>query len=376
MEIPEFRSPTRILYGAGALQRVSGLCRELGGSHVLIVSDRGIVEAGFFDRTRDILRREGFSVSLFDQFTENPNSRMAALGAEFAREQSADLLIGLGGGSSLDCAKAINFLLTNGGRMEDYKGYGKASKPMLAMIAIPTTAGTGSEVQSYALILDDRNRKMACGDPKAAFRAAILDPLLTVSQPRIVTAAAGYDAIGHAVETYVTTRRTEASQSFSIEGWRLLEHNYPTVLEEPGNLKARAAMQLGACFSGIAIENSMLGATHALANPLTELYGTTHGVAIALLLHHVVRWNMQVVAQLYDELIHLGRRGCATWGQTGPIWQCSRKRRFSSGPAPSIRAPSPETPPWGFTKLLSESTNPGILPRDSWQFPRGGIMSA
>jgi alcohol dehydrogenase len=306
MQVPEFRSPTRILYGPGALRRLPGLCRDLGGSRILVVSDRGIVEAGFFDRARDLLSAEDFAVSLFDQFTENPNSRMAELGARFAREHGADLIVGLGGGSSLDCAKAGNFLLTNGGRMEDYKGYGKAAKPMLPMIAVPTTAGTGSEVQSYALILDEHNCKMACGDPKAAFRAAILDPTLTISQPRFVTAAAGYDAIGHAVETYVTTRKTELSQSFSIEAWRLLDRNYPAVLEQPGHLEARAAMQLGACYAGIAIENSMLGATHALANPLTELYGTTHGVAIAVLLHHVVRWNAGVVAQQYEELVHLG----------------------------------------------------------------------
>jgi alcohol dehydrogenase len=306
MQIPEFRSPTRILYGPGALRRLPGLCRDFGGSRILIVSDPGIVEAGFFDRARDLLSAEGFAVSLFDRFTENPNNRMAELGARFAREQGADVFIGLGGGSSLDCAKASNFLMTNGGRMEDYKGYGKAAKPMLPMIAVPTTAGTGSEVQSYALILDEHNCKMACGDPKAAFRAAILDPVLTVSQPRSVTAAAGYDAIGHAVETYVTTRKTELSQSFSIEAWRLLDRNYAAVLEQPGRLKARAGMQLGACYAGIAIENSMLGATHALANPLTELYGTTHGVAIGVLLHHVVRWNAELVAQHYQELVHLG----------------------------------------------------------------------
>jgi alcohol dehydrogenase len=211
-----------------------------------------------------------------------------------------DSIIGLGGGSSLDCAKGINFLLTNGGRMPDYRGYGKATKPMLPMIAIPTTAGTGSEAQSYALISEAESHvKMACGDPKAAFRVALLDPALTVSQPRSITATSGFDAIAHAVETFVTTKHTQLSEIFSREAWRLLEPNYERVLNEPDNLEARGAMQLGAFYAGIAIENSMLGATHACANPLTAHYGTAHGAAIAMLLPSVVRWNESVAADQY-----------------------------------------------------------------------------
>jgi alcohol dehydrogenase len=168
------------------------------------------------------------------------------------------------------------------------------------MIAIPTTAGTGSEAQSYALISEAESHvKMACGDPKAAFRVALLDPALTVSQPRSITATSGFDAIAHAVETFVTTKRTQLSEIFSREAWRLLEPNYERVLNEPDNLEARGAMQLGAFYAGIAIENSMLGATHACANPLTAHYGTAHGAAIAMLLPSVVRWNESVAADQY-----------------------------------------------------------------------------
>ncbi len=152
---------------------------------------------------------------------------MIEAGPALVATHKIDSIIGLGGGSSLDCAKGINFLLTNGGRMPDYRGYGKASQPMLPMIAIPTTAGTGSEAQSYALISDaETHVKMACGDPKAAFRVAMLDPALTVSQPRSITATSGFDAIAHAVETYVTTKRNPLSEIFSREAWRLLEPNY------------------------------------------------------------------------------------------------------------------------------------------------------
>src|SRR5206468_7130337 len=218
-----------------------------------------------------------------------------------------DSILAIGGGSSLDCAKGINFLLTNGGTMRDYWGFGKASRPMLPSIGVPTTAGTGSEAQAYALISDaDTHVKMACGDPKAAFRVAILDPALTVSQPREVAAVAGYDALSHAVESFVTARRSAISDLFAAEAWRLLEAHYERVLETPEDIAARGAMLLGAHEAGIAIEQSMLGATHACANPLTARYGTTHGIAIAAMLPHVVRWNAQYVGNRYAELLDRG----------------------------------------------------------------------
>ena len=172
------------------------------------------------------------------------------------------------------------------------------------MIAIPTTAGTGSEAQSYAVLSDTATHlKMACGDPKLVFSTAILDPNLTLSQPTSVTAASGFDAIAHAVETAVTTRRTEISTLFSREAFRLLNANYERVLTDPDNLQARSAMQLGAFYAGVAIEQSMLGAAHACANPLTARYQLTHGAALAILLPHVVRWNTQTNGSLYATLL-------------------------------------------------------------------------
>jgi alcohol dehydrogenase len=146
--------------------------------------------------------------------------------------------------------------------------------------------------------------KMACGDPKVAFRAAILDPEVTVSQPPAVTAITGIDALAHAVESYVCTRRGPIAQMFAHAAWGLLEPNLEVVLREPCNLEARGAMQLGANFAGTAIENSMLGACHACANPLTAHYGLTHGIAIGILLPHVVRFNAPAVGPLYNDFAH------------------------------------------------------------------------
>lgn len=296
----DFQPRTRVIFGAGAIERLGELARELNFKRTLLVADHGLVASGHVDEAVVPLEKAGVEVFRFHDFEVNPDTRMVEAGTKLVAPLKIDSIIGLGGGSSLDCAKGINFLLTNGGRMADYHGYGKATQPMLPMIAIPTTAGTGSEAQTYALISDAESHvKMACGDPKAAFRVALLDPALTVSQPRSITATSGFDAIAHAVETYVTTKRNPLSQLFSREAWRLLEPNYERVLSQPGDLEARGAMQLGAFYAGVAIDNSMLGATHACANPLTARYGTAHGAAIAMLLPSVVRWNETAVGHDY-----------------------------------------------------------------------------
>lgn len=299
----DFQLRTHVVFGTGTIGRLGELARELGFRRTLLVADQGLVASGHVDEALSPLSRAGVEVFRFHDFQVNPDTRMVDAGRAWATPLHVDSIIGLGGGSSMDCAKGINFLLTNGGRMQDYWGYGKASQPMLPMIAIPTTAGTGSEAQSYALVSDaDTHIKMACGDPKAIFRIALLDPALTISQPQIITATSGFDAIAHAVETYVTNNRNPLSEVFSREAWRLLEGNYERVLNQPDDLAGRGAMQLGAFFGGAAIENSMLGATHACANPLTARYGTAHGAAIAMLLPSVVRWNAPVAESRYAEL--------------------------------------------------------------------------
>jgi alcohol dehydrogenase len=302
----------RLIYGSGTFAQLGQVARDLGVRHALLVSDRNMLETGYVDCALQTLRSAGLAVDGFYDFAQNPTSEMIELGRRIAAPLGIDSLIGLGGGSSMDCTKGINFVLTNGGTMADYWGYGKATRQLLPMIAIPTTAGTGSEAQSYALISDSRtHEKMACGDPKALFSAAILDPELTVSQPAAVTAATGYDALSHAVETWVTTRRNPVSELFSKEAWRRLSAHYERVLTHPHDREARGAMLLGAHFAGAAIEWSMLGAAHACANPLSARYEMVHGVAIALVLRHVFRWNTAAdgggsspIASRYEALDH------------------------------------------------------------------------
>ena len=304
----DFQPRTRVVFGSGTLRRLGEFACELGAKHVLIVTDKGIVGAGHAGRAREILEKEGVSVSVFDGVRENPDTEDVSLCVGAARKCGVDLFVGLGGGSSLDTAKGANFIVTNGGQMRDYHGIGKATKPMLPLIAVPTTAGTGSECQSFALITDPvTHLKMACGDPKAAARIALLDPELTVSQPARVSACTGVDALVHALETSVTKKRNELSRLFSREAVRLSIHALPEVLATPEDVAARGAMLLGAAYAGVAIENSMLGCAHSAANPLTAHFGIVHGQAVGRLIPSVMRRNAreEFVADEYNTLAEL-----------------------------------------------------------------------
>lgn len=299
----EFHARTRFVVGEGQLARLGQLASELRAQRVLLVSDPGIIAIGHTSCAEQFLRQAGIEVTTFDGVRENPTSDDVGLGCQFAHQFKPDCIIGLGGGSSMDCAKGINFVYSNGGRIQDYWGVGKASQPMLPMIAVPTTAGTGSEAQSFALIADaETHIKMACGDKKAAFQLALLDPVLTLTQPQRVTALTGMDALSHALESLVTRPTNAISRVFSQEAWRLLSQHLPRVIDEPNNLEIRSSLQWGACLAGLAIENSMLGAAHALANPLTAQFGIVHGQAVAVVLPHVVDANWDACREVYTSL--------------------------------------------------------------------------
>jgi alcohol dehydrogenase len=305
---------TRLVFGAGSIERAGELARELGARKVLLVTDVGIVKAGHAERVRRNLEAAELRVTLFSGVHENPATKDVEECVAAAKAAGIDTILGLGGGSSMDTAKGCNFLLTNGGRMQDYRGVGKAARPMLPLIAIPTTAGTGSECQSAALIVDEEtHQKMACLDPKAAARIAILDPVLTLSQPQRVTACTGIDAIAHAVETAVTNKRNPLSALYSREAYKLCVTSFPEVLMNPNDLEARGRMLLGAALAGLAIENSMLGAAHAAANPLTAHFGIIHGEAVGIMLPHIGRFNSvdPAAQRAYDELASASEPACS-----------------------------------------------------------------
>ena len=300
----DFHPGGRVVFGAGALEQLGVLARELGGGRILLVTDPGLVRAGLVEKALRALHESAATVFVFDGVEENPSTLHVEGGTAFASaREPIDLIVGFGGGSAMDCAKGINFLLTNGGVMEDYWGVDKARRPMLPSLGVPTTAGTGSEAQSFALIAQEKtHQKMACGDKKARFRTVLLDPDLLASTPSPVRAAAGIDAISHALESYVTSARNPLSQMYAREAWGLLEQGFAPLVEDPQDADARGQMLWGAHLAGAAIESSMLGAAHACANPLTARYGVAHGVAVGLMLPAVIRFNGGAAELLYAGL--------------------------------------------------------------------------
>ncbi len=293
----------RVRFGAGRAGELAAVVTALGSGRPLLVTDPGVRAAGHVEPALERLRQAGLEVAVFDRVPENPSGADVERGAGAAREHRADLLVALGGGSALDTAKGINLLATNGGRMVDYRGWNETVRPLLPSVGVPTTAGTGSEAQSYAVIADpDTGDKMACGAPGAGFREVLLDPGLLATLPRRVAATAALDAVSHAVESYVTTSRNPVSVLYAGEAWRLLDGAFEAFLADLADGGAAGRMLLGAHLAGAAVEQSMLGAAHAAANPLTARYGTVHGAAVLLMLPVVVRFNAPAAAALYARL--------------------------------------------------------------------------
>ena len=305
----------RLLVGSHTLDELGQLAGEITSGTILVVTDKGVEAAGIGDRARDSLRRAALPHLTFSDVDENPTTAHVSAGVACAHDsaEAIDLIVGLGGGSAMDCAKGINFLLSNGGRMEDYLGDGKAHSPMLPSIGIPTTAGTGSEAQRYAIIAREETReKMACGDSKVRFDSVLLDAELLASVPPAVAAAAGIDAVSHAVESFVCTAATASSRLLARQSLRNLAVSLPAQLDGSATSRDRQRLLLGAHWAGAAIERSMLGAAHACANPLTARYGIVHGVAVGVMLPHVISFNAEAANGEYAELSAAAGTGAAS----------------------------------------------------------------
>ena len=290
---------SNIRFGPGITREVGMDLADLGVRRTLVLTDPHMATLPPVEIVRESLAAEHIEFDLYDQVRVEPTDQSFQHAIEVARAGQYDAFLAVGGGSTIDTAKAANLYATY---PDDFLAYvnaplGSAKPvpgPLKPLIAVPTTAGTGSECQSFALIADaDTHQKMACGDPKAAPVIAVLDPTLTVTQPRQVTANTGIDAVAHALETAVTRTRTEQSWHYSCDAFRLTAGNLSSVLESPDCIDSRAGMQLGACHAGLAIELSMLGAAHSAANPLTARFGITHGRAVGMMLPHVVRFNAE-----------------------------------------------------------------------------------
>jgi len=306
----DFRPRTRILFGAGEFARLGEVAREQNATRCLVLAGQASVDAGHAQEAVRSLKARRMEVFAFHDFASNPTVAMVEAAREYAGPQAVNLVVGLGDGDALDFAKAVNVVLSNGGSIRDYRGYGNVPKPLLPMIAVPTVAGSGNEAQSSCAIYDPPDgskhdgHKVICGDPKIFFRTAVLDANLTLRQSAALTAANGYDAMGRAVETLFSTRRTPISECFSREAYRLLDTAFGRVLRAPEDIEARSAMLLGAHFAGLAVEYSALGPAHACAQPLVKNYKLLPGAALALVLLPALEW-MEEGADLAPRLRHL-----------------------------------------------------------------------
>jgi len=285
--------PTRIIFGVDAVKQLSSLIKELGGSRVFLVVDPGLQKAGINKRIAAVLDEKKIPYTLYDKVTPEPGLNLADQGLKLAKKNKADCVVGVGGGSALDIAKAISILLTNGGKAEDYLGLGKIKHKGVPKIMIPTTAGTGAEVTFTAVFINEKTNSKGGmnGDPLYP-DAAILDPALTLSLPPHVTAATGIDAFTHALEAFVSTQSHAISDMYAIEALDLISTNLRKAYANPANLEARSAMLLGSLLGGKALATAGVGLVHAMAYPLGGMFNTAHGLANAVLLPYVVEYNI------------------------------------------------------------------------------------
>ncbi len=295
MSIPSFSiiQPTALRFGVGAVQGLPEVVRGLGGSKVFVVVDPGLVKAGLVEQVTAPLKAAGLPFIVYDQVTPEPGLTLADKGAKLAKKGGADCVVGMGGGSAMDVAKAISILLTNGGKAEDYLGLGKIKKPGLPKIMIPTTAGTGAEVTFTAVFINEKTNSKGGmnGDPLYP-DVAILDPALTVSMPPQITATTGIDALTHAIEAFVSTQAHPLSDMYALQAIELISENLPLAYANGNNLEARANMLMGSLLGGKALATAGVGLVHAMAYPLGGMFGIPHGLANAVLLPYVVEYNL------------------------------------------------------------------------------------
>lgn len=288
-----FHLPTRIEFGNGKVNKLGKHVHEMGGKKVLVITDKGLMKAGVIENVLHVLNKENIDHVIYDDVKPNPRDVDCMTAYKVAMEEKADTLIGLGGGSSMDTAKAVGTLLSHGGEIKDWYGLNKLKKPITPLICIPTTAGTGSEITFFSVITDTSTRlKMNILDVKVAPQIALLDPELTVTLPPIITASTGMDALTHAIEAYTCNISEPITDGLALYAIDLIIKYLPMAVKEGNNIEARKNMLAASLIAGIAFGNSDVGGVHCMAEALGGLYDTPHGVANSMLLPYVFEYNI------------------------------------------------------------------------------------
>ncbi|MCO1602099.1 iron-containing alcohol dehydrogenase [Desulfosporosinus nitroreducens] len=303
-QVYSYFMPTVNLMGVGAHKEIPAQVRALGGSHILLVTDTFLGRpGGMADDIKAMLVAEGIKVTTYPGAEPNPTDKNVHDGLKVYQDCGADLLLSLGGGSSHDCAKGIGLVASNGGNIRDFEGLNKSTKPMVPLIAVNTTAGTGAEMTRFAVITNTSNHvKMAIGDWRVTPNIAVNDPLLMVGMPPALTAATGMDALTHAVEAYVSIIATPVTDSAALMAIKLIANNLRSAVANGQNLEARDKMAYAEFLAGMAFNNAALGYVHAMAHQLGGLYNLPHGVCNAILLPHVEEFNLIACPQRFVDI--------------------------------------------------------------------------
>ncbi len=298
-----FELPTEIVFGVGACAKLTERLSQSNFGRILIVSDKGIDESGLLDGIRNQLTENGLDHKTFDSVEANPKDYNVQQGAEIAADYKAECLVAVGGGSPIDCAKAIGVVATHGGTVRDYQGKGKITKAPIPLIAIPTTAGSGSEVTFSAVITDSRQKfKFSIKDTKNAPRVALADPEMTMTMPPELTAATGMDALTHAIEAFTSTVANPFSDATALYAVELITKHLKTAVFDGQNPGARAGMLTGSILAAIAFSHSDVASVHCIAEALGGKYDTPHGVCNAVVLPAVMAYNMSFCKENYARI--------------------------------------------------------------------------
>ncbi len=302
-KIFSFTGAKRIVFGNGSFHALVSHIKELNAKNPLVVIDKNLAHAGFQERVANLLIPEGMKYTVYDKVEPEPGIELADAGAALARKNKCDIVIGIGGGSAMDVAKAIAVLATNKGSAVDYLGLNKIPEPGLPKIMIPTTAGTGSEVTFTAVFIrKNLKKKEGMNSPYLYPDLALLDPELTLSLPPQPTAQTGLDALCHAIESYTSVNASPMSELFSLQAIVLIAENLRTCVHDGKNLQARENMLLGSLYAGLGLANAGVTAVHSLSYPLGGKYGIGHGLANTLMLPATMAFNLPAALDKFADI--------------------------------------------------------------------------
>ncbi|OUO92841.1 iron-containing alcohol dehydrogenase [Cloacibacillus sp. An23] len=298
-----FTLPTKIVFGSDACFSIADELKKLGCISPLIITDKGIINAGICDVIEAVLRKHDVRYAIYSDVDANPKDVNVMNGAQMAVAFKADSLIAIGGGSPIDCAKAIDIVASHGGKIRDYEGYNTVKTTMPPIIAIPTTAGTGSEVTFGTVITDTKDkRKFSIRHVSLAPKVALCDPNLTKSLPERLTAFTGMDALTHAIEGYVSLVHEPIADACALHAIRMISNNITRAVEDGGDIEARSAMLIGSVLAAIAFSHSDVASVHCLAEAMGGLYDLPHGLCNAVLLAPIMKYNISYCERRYADI--------------------------------------------------------------------------